>query len=211
MPPRTADPRSDEELVLAVRGGELEAFDDLYRRYAGRLYGYLLRASAAEADRAEDLVHDVFLRVLKDRSFDPRRGRFSAWLFTVARNRVFEGHRRERSRPELVAELHEEGSARPSLGPAVDELVDRRRKVHAAMAELSEAHRQVLLLKQVGGLTYAEIGEALGVAEGTIKSRLHAAVRAFREQMLRLQSESITEGGELLELAALKKAKGEAR
>jgi len=208
VPSRPADPRSDEELVLAVRAGELAAFDDLYRRYAARLYGYLLRVSAAEADRAEDLVHDVFLRVLKDRSFDPRRGRFSAWLFTVARNRVFEGHRKERSRPELVAQLGDEGT-RPSLAPAVEELVDRRRKVHSAMAELSEAHRQVLLLKQVGGLTYAEIGEALGVAQGTIKSRLHAAVKAFRAQMARLGDAGF-EGGELLELAGNDKTKGEA-
>ena len=179
--PELSHRESDEALVAQVREGDMEAFDRLYRRYAPRLFGYLLRSCGQDRARAEDHFQAVFMKVLEDRSFDAERGRFAAWLFTVARNRVRASHRQESGRAALRAERLAPLAA--SAAAELDEAVDHRRRVHAAMAELSEAHRQVLLLKQLGGLTYAEIASALDVAEGTIKSRLHAAMKAFRSHL----------------------------
>lgn len=167
---------SDEALIEALRAGDLAAFDGLYARYERRLFGYIVRLVGDRA-LAEDLFHDVFLGVLEDRSFDPARGRFGAWLFTVARNRCLM-ERRKRSRRE----------ARQAREPApsADDGLERDLRVRAAMAGLSESHRQLLLLKQVGELTYKEIAAMLGVAEGTIKSRVHAATRAFRRELAEL-------------------------
>ena len=71
----------DEELLASIRAGEITAFDQLYGRYERRLYGYIRRMVTDQA-RAEDLLQDVFMKVLSDRTFDPDKGRFSAWLLS---------------------------------------------------------------------------------------------------------------------------------
>lgn len=178
-----ADPTSDEALVAALRGGDLEAFERLYDRYERRLYGYI-RRFVAEASVADDLFQDVFVTVLRDRTYDPERGRFAAWLFMVARNRCLGEQRRTRTREALAGQLQEHLTP----APAID--IDDAGRVHAAVAALPEPQRQLILLKQLGELTYREIAGLLGVAEGTIKSRLHAATAALR----RLLTEGSAEG-----------------
>lgn len=174
----TAEPR-DEELFAAVRGGDLRAFDRLYVRYERRLFGYMVRI-LGDRELAEDLFQEVVLTVLADRGYDPARGRFSAWLFTVARNRCLEQLRKTHGRDRRADDLPAPGV----LAEDPEVCVGRRRQVRAAMAGLPAAQQHLLLLKQVGDLTYREIADIHGVAEGTIKSRLHAAMKAFREKLL---------------------------
>jgi RNA polymerase sigma-70 factor (ECF subfamily) len=170
---------ADEELLLAVRGGDLRAFDALYARYERRLFGYLRRL-VDDRELAEDLLQDVMLTVIHDRGYDPDKGRFSAWLFTVARNRCLQHHRRVAVRRADDASSPLPRAADP---PDPEEALGRHQQVRVAMASLPEAQQQLLMLKQVGELTYREIAEILGAAEGTIKSRLHAATKAFRQRL----------------------------
>ncbi|MEX1363403.1 MAG: sigma-70 family RNA polymerase sigma factor, partial [Nannocystaceae bacterium] len=145
-PPMLHRGTADEELLEAVRGGDLRAFDALYLRYERRLFGYI-RRMVGDQQVAEDLMQDVVLTVLRDRSFDPTRGRFSAWLFTVARNRCLQHARR--------AAVREQASPEPPPAPADPEAtVDRHHRVRSAMAGLTRSQPQLLLLKQVGELTY---------------------------------------------------------
>lgn len=169
---------ADEELLTAVRAGDVRAFDALYQRYERRLFGYIKR-SVGDLQVAEDLFQDVFFKVVADASFDPERGRFGAWLFTVARNRC-QQHQRQLAQRGAKDHLVDTTPA-PAADP--EEAVGRQRQVEAAMAGLTEPQRQLLLLKQVGQLTYREIALALGVAEGTIKSRLHDATHALRRRL----------------------------
>lgn len=169
---------SDEELLEAVRGGDLRAFDVLYLRYERRLFGYI-RRMVDDRNVAEDLMQDVVLTVLRDRSYDPSRGRFGAWLFTVARNRCLQLKRRRAVR-ERELPVPEAAVPDPEL------TTDRHRQVRTAMASLTDAQQQLLMLKQVGELTYREIADIHGVAEGTIKSRLHAATKAFRRRLVEI-------------------------
>jgi RNA polymerase sigma-70 factor (ECF subfamily) len=168
---------TDEALLTAIRAGQLEAFDELYRRYAGRLFGYI-RRFAPEPSSAEDLFQEVFMKVLRDRTYDPKRGRFSAWVFTVARNACRMQQRRVETRAR-----HDAAAQGPAADADLEDAVGRRRQVRAAIAGLPEDQRQLLLLKQVGDLTYREIADIHGVAEGTVKSRLHAAMKAFRTRL----------------------------
>jgi RNA polymerase sigma-70 factor (ECF subfamily) len=174
---RDPDPRTDEALVAALRAGELMAFDVLYERWARRVLGYV-RRFVEDGEVAEDLLQDVLFTVLADRSFVPGRGSFAAWLFAVARNRCLDARRsaerrrrRERAEHDAVAVAH---------GPS-----ERDVGVRAAVATLPDAQQELLVLKQVVGLSYREIAHLHGVPEGTVKSRLHEAVQAFRRALAR--------------------------
>jgi len=178
---------TDEELVIATRSGEGEAFDALYRRYSGKLYSYLLRLTGDRAT-AEDLLQDVFLAVLRDRGFDLRAGGFGAWLFTVARRRALNaarGAQRHQRRVRALAEP-DETAPRP---PSPEAATSQRELVLGGLATLSEVHRDALVLKEVAGLTYREIAAVQEVPEGTAKSRLHHAIQSLRA-LLRPEGET---------------------
>lgn len=165
---------SDEALVGAIRRGETSAFDTLYRRYDRRLFGYLLRLVGSRP-LAEDLFQTVFMTVLEDRGFDPRRGRFAAWLFRVGRNRGLNALRdRDRANARADSEVPELSA------PDWSDSVEARADLSAALTSLSEPHRDALVLKTVAGLSYREIAELQSVPEGTAKSRLHHALKAVR-------------------------------
>jgi len=168
---------ADEELVRILRGGDLSAFDVLYGRYDRRLYGYVRRL-IKDPCTAEDLFQEIFVTVLRDRTYDPSRGRFAAWLFMVARNRCLAELRQRKTREGLADEVRARWQPTAALSP--ERAVGDASRVQAAMSALPDGQRQLILLKQIGELTYREIATLLGVAEGTIKSRLHAATVAFR-------------------------------
>jgi RNA polymerase sigma-70 factor, ECF subfamily len=172
---------TDEELVLDIRRGETGAFDELYRRYSRRLFGYILRL-IRDRDRAEDLFQEVFMQVLADRSYDSRSGPFAGWLFAVARNRCLSSQRDSKRQAGKLEQLAGEGPA--ALAPSPEQEAQHGEHFMAlssALAALSPAHQDALLLKQVGNLTYRQIAEIQAVPEGTAKSRLHHAIRALRQ------------------------------
>jgi RNA polymerase sigma-70 factor (ECF subfamily) len=175
--------RTDEELVDEVRRGEARAFDELYRRYHRRLFGYILRL-VRDRDIAEDLFQEVILTVLRDDAVELRAGQFGGWLFTVARNRCLTHLRSADRREGKLRELAARGPSEPE--PSPEELTVRRQElqaVHAALASLSEPHQDALMLKQVGRLTYRQIADLQSVPEGTAKSRLHFAIKAVRRML----------------------------
>lgn len=143
-----------------------------------------LSMTAQRAD-AEDLVQDTLLRAWRSiDTFDGRHPR--AWLLTVLRNAEVNRHRRRR--PELLddpdatfeRELHDGAQISAEdlvVGRTFDAAVDR------ALAALPEAFRQVVLLVDVDGLTYAEAARVLDIPEGTVMSRLHRARRRIRDQL----------------------------
>jgi RNA polymerase sigma-70 factor (ECF subfamily) len=174
---------SDEWLARAAGGGDMRALEELYRRYEGAVVRYLQRV-VRDNDIAVDLFQEAFFRAYVNLSrFDPRRS-FKPWLYRIATNLARDWLRHElRALPPAAPEPDE---------PSVISLVEARelaRRVESAVAELSEDHRLVVILRHYQGLSYAEIAEITASPEGTVRSRMHHALRALREKLRFLAEE----------------------
>lgn len=175
--------RSDETLYQALLDGDLRAFDALYERYERPLFGFL-RRQLSDAAEAEDVLHEAFLTVLKERRAGRTARSFKAWLFQVARhlclNRV-----RTRQRASTAAE-----SVSTLLEPAElvthpEAVLEKRQTAEAlkaAIARLPAAMGELYHLR-AGGLSYEELADVLGVPLGTVKSRMHELVRRLRDEV----------------------------
>jgi RNA polymerase sigma-70 factor (ECF subfamily) len=167
---------SDEDLMVRVQAGDPQALAALIDRWRGPLYAFLWRRAG---DGADDLFQESWIRVARARDRFDRSRRFSTWLFQIANNLCRDRWRRLDARRRALDSFHQEtratGSdvAAPSL-PAEDRLA---RRIEA----LPERLREVLVLRYYQDQSEAEIAEILGIPRGTVKSRLHAAVRAARQ------------------------------
>ena len=149
----------------------------LHEEHAGPLYAFCVRFTG-DAQRAEDVVQEVFLRAWRSLSSTDLRARpVRPWLLHVARNLLTDAHRAEQSRPVLVDHEHalETAEASDQLDRAVEAW-----QVAAALARLTPQHREVLVQAHYLGRSVAETAAALGVPSGTVKSRTYYAVRALR-------------------------------
>ena len=170
---------TDEQLIEAVAGGDEQALAELYDRLGGVAYRVALRVLRDPA-LAEDAVQDAFLSAWRTAAgFDPRRGSASTWLLTFVHRRAVDLVRREdRRRGDPL-----DDAPVPS-GEATEERAevrDERRRVQAALAQLSADQREALELAYYGGLTQSELAERLGVPLGTVKSRMFAGLGRLRE------------------------------
>ena len=163
-----------ERLPFDRSGDELR---ELYRRYAGELFGFASNA-LGDREQAEEVVQDVFAQLWRHAGeYDQRRASVRTWLYAIARNRIVDAHRRAAVRPKHAEEDSLESAA--EIDAALDQAV-LRWQITAALARLSPAHREVIRLAHYGGLTMREIADRIGVPLGTVKSRTSYALRSLR-------------------------------
>ncbi len=168
------DIRTDDQLLAELCGGNPDAFGELYRRYRAPLFAFCIRM-VGDRSRAGDLLHDVFLRLYRSAPTIREPGALRIWLFRVARNDVLMAVRQKKEivgedadlvwdseTPQTILESREQG-----------ELLER------ALASLKTEYREVLLLREEQGLSYAEIARITGDSESSVKSRLFKARRAL--------------------------------
>ncbi len=177
---------SDEELMLRYGKGDARAFELLYRRHRLPLYRFLLR-QIGNADTAEDLFQDLWMRVVNSRKRYEVRAKFTSWVYAIARNRLMDFYRAN-GRASFLS--HEESESvledLPAREIAADLRLDRKRAVErllAALAELPDAQREAFLLQQEGELSIEEIAAATGASPETAKSRLRYAVAKLRARL----------------------------
>ncbi|MFT3785345.1 MAG: sigma-70 family RNA polymerase sigma factor [Tepidisphaeraceae bacterium] len=166
-------------LVLRCQTGDASAFSELLSRYDGRIRGFLgrlLNGTGAVDDVAQDIWLDVFRTVggLRD------AGAFRAWLYRIARDRAFRLLRRRRTpRPVTVApDVVEQVVDDQDSGPYADEVL----LLQAALVRLPPEQHEVIWLRVVEGFSYEQIARTVGCELGTVRSRLHYAKRALRDQ-----------------------------
>ena len=174
--------RSDEALYEALLGGELRAFDALYERYERPLFGFI-RKHLGDAAEAEDVLHEAFLALLRDRAGARRAQSLKAWLFQVARNLCLNRHRSARRASQAL----EKDAASPVTAEAGHpgsalELAQTEHALRAAVAKLPVELAELYQLR-AEGLSYEELATVLAIPLGTVKSRIHQMVGRLRQEM----------------------------
>ena len=178
----------DNQLMEEVRDGAVEKLAVLFERHHVRLYNFLLRLTG-NPSISEDLVQEVFCRILKYRTTYKGTSTFSLWMYQIARNTHID-HLRKRKQALPLDEQWEEAPSR-ELNP-----VERSERgediafVQEALSRLPLKKREVLILSRFQELKYQEIAELLGCHIGTVKAHVHRAVKELRRIYLEISGEA---------------------
>lgn len=178
---------TDHELMLAVRDGEIRRLGDLFERHNGPLFGYFVRMTSNRAT-SEDLVQLVFYRILKYRHTYRDEGKFTAWMYHLAR-KVAADHFRKRQNAETMsddgAELEtiRDDTADTAEQAARDDDIELMRR---AFQRLPVDQREILTLHRFQHLPHEDIARLLDCSVGAAKVRLHRAIKSLRDVYLRL-------------------------
>lgn len=168
--------RSDSQLVELAQGGNRAALDELLQRHYDRLYAICYRIAGNPADAA-DACQEALLAVVKGLPRYDGRASFKTWSYRVASNACLDEMRRRNRRP--VVGLDDFDPTEP--GADVDQQVADRVTLDEAVARLPEEFRLPVVLRDVGGLDYAEIADTLSIPPGTVRSRIARGRRQLAE------------------------------
>lgn len=184
------DRESLADLIHRAQLQDAAAFDALVDHFAGRVYGFILRMTAARDD-AQDLTQEVFLRVVRMIGKYQDDGRFEAWIFRIAANLVRDRGRRSQRQPArlTLAERDGEGEGLDQFAGDEDaphaplERGEDVERLTAALQLLPEAEREVIMLRYFADMSFKEIAESMGTPLGTALARSHRGLARLRELM----------------------------
>jgi len=164
----------DEDVMLEVRNGTAETLGVLFDRYQAPLFNYYAKLTGDRA-LSEDLVQEVFFRILKYRHTYRPGTAFRPWLYQIARNARTDHFRKQRPETELVPEM--------MPGVATADSAQQKQEtalLHRALMKLPEEKRELLILCRFQELQYEEVGRLLGCQVGAVKVRVHRALQELR-------------------------------
>ncbi len=186
------DKRTSEQLLQAVAGGDEGAFEELVHRHQLPLINFFFPL-VWDRHTAEDLAQEVFVRLYTSAANYQPSAPFTSYLYRIARNCWIDLHRQSKSRRlERSIDAADEATG-ASLGDVLSMLIEQPEETArkeefvkglvGAIDALPADHKVVFILSQVEGLRYKQIGEILDIPEGTVKSRMHAALKKIREEL----------------------------
>ena len=182
---------TEQELIQAAQTGDQSAFGTLVQQHQTMVYHLALRM-VGNAEDAADLTQEVFLSAWRSLSRFQEQSSFGTWIYRMATNASIDFLRREKRRQVLSMTMEEDSEERQAQVPderysphRLLEQKEARQAVADALAALSPEHRQVLVLREMEGLSYQEIGQLLGLEEGTVKSRIARARLALRDFLIK--------------------------
>ncbi len=176
---------SDEMLMVRYKRGDRDAFAELVRRYQRALFNFSLRYMGSR-ELAADVTQETFLRVVKRSADFKHESRFSTWLFAITRNLCIDELRRLKHRNHQPLDEHVTGSPSASAALDVEQVAasgEIRDCIINAVDRLPEDQKEVFLLRQLGGIPFAEIARIVDIPENTAKSRMRYALERLQSQL----------------------------
>lgn len=180
--PASPEP-GESELVTRARRGDVDAFESLYRRTAGRVYAICLRMTG-DAEQARELLQDVFVRVWERLESFRGEAAFTSWLYRLTVNVVLATSRADRRRHRRFGALDDDpDGAGGGDGGARADAVGHRIDLETAIATLPPGARRVFVLHDIEGYRHDEIARLTGTAPGTVRAQLHRARKLLMEAL----------------------------
>lgn len=198
---------SDEQLMLAFKSGDARAFRVLVQRHRGPVFNFILRYTGHKA-RAEDLLQETWLKVVRSSNEYEPKARFTTWVYTIARNLCVDSARKETYRQTDSLDAPQRGDEEgPAMGESIGDDVSQgperaaynarlRPMLTKALSALPEEQREVFLLREYHGVSFKEIADVTGVNENTVKSRMRYALEGLRKRLAELgvDGDLVTDG-----------------
>jgi RNA polymerase sigma-70 factor (ECF subfamily) len=181
--------------MLKVRSGDLDKMALLFQRYHRPLFGFLFHMTR-HREASEDLLQNVFYRMLRSRHTFTGEGEFKTWMYSIARNVVKDHLKKSRKTPDSYdpADLAE----RIGANARADETLEHRLEIKAlqrALNALSPESREVLILSRFQDLRYDEIAGVLDITVGAVKVRVHRAINQLKELYTETEQNKFKHGG----------------
>lgn len=178
---------SDQALMLKVKSGDIERLGLLYERYKKRIFGFFYQMHG-NASLSEDLVQNVFMRVLKYKHTYTDTHNFAAWIFQIARNVNFDHFKKNKKKFQEITSL--ENSQNLVAKEDIHQQIVQNENLstlHIALRQLSIEKREFLILSKLKELKYKEIGEVMGCTEGSARTKVHRALQELSQIFLQLE------------------------
>jgi RNA polymerase sigma factor (sigma-70 family) len=182
------DTISDNALMLKVKNGDIDKMGLLYERYYRQLYRFLFNMTR-QKELSEDMVQNIFLRMLKHPEGFMGFGEFKMWMYHIARNSVYDHFRKVKRTPSHSdMKDYEERIEGDQHADAPLEKEQELKTLETAMGKLSNENRELLILCRFQELKYNEIAKILNTTEGAIKVRVHRALNQLKSNYLKIEN-----------------------
>src|SRR5215211_4927017 len=180
--PERAAERDEHQLVSAARRGDDRAFEELYSRYQRRITAYVF-GMVKDHGRAEDITQEVFVSALRRMRQTERPIAFKAWIYEIAKNACIDAYRRGRRAEEVSYDADDRLTPSDHVrliatGPEPDAAVGAKQELDhlcGAFGGLSDSHHEILVMRELEGRSYKDIGERMGLSRPAVESTLFRA------------------------------------
>ncbi len=179
---------SDNALMLKVKSGEVDKLGLLYERYKKMLLGFFFKMNH-DLEASEDLVQNVFVRILKYKHTFTGSGKFSTWMYHLARNMYYDQYRKNKKESKNVGvdsvsyKLADDNSIEIQIDDNEQQLQLKR-----ALQELHPEKRELLILSRYQDMKYQEIAEVTGMSEGAVRVKIHRTLKELKEIYFTLEN-----------------------
>ncbi|WP_299674995.1 RNA polymerase sigma factor [uncultured Tenacibaculum sp.] len=178
------DSLSDSALMLKVKSGERHTLGLLYERYKKRLFGFFFQMSK-DANLCEDLVQNVFIRVIKYKHTYTEESNFLSWIFKIARNVYYDHFKGKNKNKTYDIEEQYDVCSFENAENTIEQ-TERIMLLKKAINQLPEAKKELIILSKMKELKYKELGEIIGCSEGNARIRVHRALHDLKKIYLTL-------------------------